>query len=1218
MLYGIHNAEDQYDFGAILKKLDDLDKKHYASQQKDTDVKAQSTMSSPDKKGGNFSDFDNSDDDIASLLADDDDDIFAKKAFGDSPSKKASLGHTFPLGKSEDFPKTGSKVTQGVSSKSSPKRSLSKSSSKLSDDGTEDDVLNAFLSESSLPSFLADSKNSSPVKKNSKKATEETEETPKLFTDLDKPSKTALSQSNASKNIKSKSPVSDDEDSILKSLDSDRKASGTPRKQRSGSFFDDFLKTLSPKSSPKKSVAEQLDDIKGDDSEDDDLLKSLESDVKAPASPRKRSGSFFDDFLKNISPKQSPKKAPALNTRSVKIDTSKSQDSEEEELDILGDFSSPKKSFSPVRRNPAQEKRRESLQKQVSFKGIPESLAEQSPKQSPVKEKPPFIPKIQSEKVASEAKMASKPVSQPKRSERMGANNKDDTDWLNFFKESPKKSIKPKEPPPKSKENTIDETQLSSKDLKSDINRRRSSSADWLGLSESAAISKSLSLTSSKSKIPLETDDDWLEEKEPTKISRPNTTPGRRRVSGDFETADMGWIAEDKKIAVEKSKNLTDSPNLLRGPASLSETSIPTINKKNVIAEAQNLELPVVPQESRVASAPLQFEKETNLQSLVPSGNRRDKYSTLDLQNSVKNAPDSYAHRTVSKDSGFSQESAFDVSANSHALQTVINNHIFERDQLLKSSEAMKIMYEERIKTLENFHKDQFKALEDSLKNMEAKGKAEMEEKFRVLEEKLKIAAEEKRLLERNFKTKQEETERENLKEIQKLKELHNQSIALMKQDHEEALLRLKRLKEQEIEALLSTQAHSRSLQHLTEQLEARTAEMASLQAKLEERNQVTMRDRQALLDAKEKDLRSLQNRLQKQMDNSDEERDRLQQLVLKLESRLQKYATEGEEERWELQQMKARLSVKQKHLDEEYKLQVQQVEREKEKIRLSQDSLLYEQKTVLVQLAQERQQLMQEKAEVEFLAKKIKEDDAKLHVKILKEETFIDRQKQVIQQEQGKLNFEKSNIKQELELLERERDALQSEKQMIQNERMKLNELSFKLRRRENELEMLSASTAEEKARGQADHAAALRIKADQQSREQQITKKMQELMEKEHLILSEKEKLAEERLELERKKNSVLCNKCRLSLGHPVNAPPIGIDHTSISNVNNTPVVAPSLVNGISNLLVPPHLDPSLLVWYITAQKDREFLQEELSFLRSLKESGKKESSKLNFSKK
>ncbi|XP_055931547.1 fas-binding factor 1 homolog isoform X2 [Argiope bruennichi] len=1164
-------------------------------------------MSSPDKKGGNFSDFDNSDDDIASLLADDDDDIFAKKAFGDSPSKKPSLGHILSSQNSEDLPKTSSKITTGIINKTSPKRTLSKSSSKLSDDGTDDDALNAFLSESSLPSFLADSKKNSPSKKISKKTGEETGESSKFFADLDKPSSTVLSQSKTNKNSQSKSSVSDDEDDILKSLDADNKIIGTPRKQRSGSFFDDFLKNLSPKSSPKKSVAEQLDDIKGDDSEDDDLLKSLESDVKSSASPRKRSGSFFDDFLKNISPKQSPKKGPALNTKSSKIETSKIEDSEEE--DILGTFASPKKSFSPVKRNPTQEKRRESLQKQVSFKGIPESLAEQSQKESPEKKQSSFTPKMQAEKLVSEVKTATKSISQPKRSERMGATSKDDTDWLNFFKESPKKSVKPKEHPPKSKENMTDEIQISSKDLKANTNRRRSSSAEWLGLSESATVSQSLLQTSSKNKISLETDDDWLEEKEPVKISRPSTTPGRTRVSDDSQTADVSWITDDKNITVEKRKNLFDSPNLLRDSISLPEASAPDMNKKIVITKAQVLEPSILPQERKVPSAHL---KEIHLQS---SENRN--YSALDLQNPVSNATDNYALRTISKDSGFSQEPAFEGSANTHVLQTIINNHIFERDQLLKSSEAMKAMYEERIKTLENLHKDQLKALQDSLNNMETKIKSEMEGQIRIFEEKLFQAEEEKKALEKNFKAKQETSEKETLKEIQKLKELHNQSIALMKQDHEEALLRLKRLKEQEIEALLSTQAHSRSLQHLTEQLEARTAELASLQVKLEERNQVTMRERQAVLDAKEKDLRSLQNRLQKQLDNSDEERDRLQQLVLKLESRLQKYTTEGEEERWELQQMKARLSVQQKHLDEEYKLQVQQVEREKEKIRLSQDSLLHEQKTVLVQLAQERQQLMQEKADMEFLAKKIKEDEAKLHVKILKEETFIDRQKQVLQQEQNKLNFEKSNMKQELELLERERDALQSEKQMIKDERQKLNELNFKLRRKENELEMLSMSTTEEKERGQAEHAAALRIKADQQSREQQITKKMQELMEKEHQILSEKEKLAEERLELERKKNSVLCNKCRLSLGHPINAPPTGIDHTSISNINASPVVTSSLMNGISNPIVPPHLDPSLVVWYITAQKDREFLQEELSFLRSLKESSKKESSKLNFSK-
>lgn len=40
----------------------------------------------------------------------------------------------------------------------------------------------------------------------------------------------------------------------------------------------------------------------------------------------------------------------------------------------------------------------------------------------------------------------------------------------------------------------------------------------------------------------------------------------------------------------------------------------------------------------------------------------------------------------------------------------------------------------------------------------------------------------------------------------------------------------------------------------------------------------------------------ALQNRLQRQLDDSEDERNQLQQLVLRLEGRLQKLALEGEE----------------------------------------------------------------------------------------------------------------------------------------------------------------------------------------------------------------------------------------------------------------------------------------------------------------------------------
>ncbi|GFS35381.1 fas-binding factor 1 [Trichonephila inaurata madagascariensis] len=1224
MLYSFHNSEDNYDFGAMLKKLDELDAKHYTPQEKLSDVKEVNKMSVPTGQGGdsNFSDFDNSDEDLASLLADDDDDIFASKTFGDSTSKKTSNQKTDPIfspKKPESATKPDSKILQGVSREISPKKTFIKDSSKKNDD----DALNDFLNKSNLPSFLTDSKKTSTVK-STKKVTEESEDESDFLDGVT--SKSAPLKSQRDKTLKSKSSISDDEDNdILKSLESDEKISGTPRKQRSGSFFDDFLKNLSPKNSPKKSVSDPIDDIKGDDSDEDDLLKSLESDDKDSTSPKKN-GSFFDDFLKNISPKHSPKKSAKVDAKVERPSDIKRKGSGEE--DISGKFPlSPKKSNSPVKKNSGIEKKRENLQKQVSFKDILETSPEKmlKEKENPLKEQSSFLKNTQLDDTDSNAKIPSKTSSQPRRSEKMGASTKDETDWLNFFKESPKKSSRPKESSVKQK--ISDEIQSPSKDSKFNPDRRKSSGADWLGLSDTKPVSRGDLQISKESKISVETEDEWLTEKEPFKVprpytspnkrqddlelsveskipketndewitekdiireSRPHTTPGRRR-QDDSQTGNLHWLSDDKS-PVRKNKTISDAPGIYRESAVSYEANAVDMNIKTTVRETQNFQDVFLPQENRKASSGLHFEKkEVDLQYYPP-----------ELQSVPKSPKNNYAHRNISKDSGVGSEFMSDTSHSSHALQTIINNHIFEKDQLLKSSETMKLMYEERIKSLETLHKDQLKASEESFKIIENKLRLELEEKIKSSEDKLNSVQQEKSLQEQNLKIKLEQTEKENLKEIQRLKDLHSQSIALMKQDHEEALLRLKRLKEQEIEALLSTQAHSRSLQHLTEQLEARTAEMASLQMKLEERNQETMREKQTLLEAKERDLKNLQNRLQRQLDNSDDERERLQQLVLKLESRLQKYATEGEEDRWEVQQLKARLSVQQKHLDEEYKFQVQQLEKEKEKLRLSQ-------KTVLVQLAQERQQLMQEKVDIELLAKRIKEDEAKLHVKTLKEESFMERQKQYIQQEQSKILFEKSNVKQELELLEREKEVFDSERQILKEEKLKINELNFKLRKKENELEILAMSTTEEKERGQMEHQAALKIKADQHFRDQQISKKMQELMEKEHQILSEKEKLTEEKLELERKKNSVLCNKCKLSLGHPINAPPVSIGQPTANISNAAAIGASSFLNGISNTLVPPHLDPSLVVWYITAQKDREFLQEELSFLKSLKESSK-----------
>ncbi|KAG8190594.1 hypothetical protein JTE90_017859 [Oedothorax gibbosus] len=1182
--------DDDCDFAAVLKELDELDARHYSSQ-------ISSIVSS---------DFDQSEEDLASLLGDDDEDIL-KKTFSSSPAKKkreslntsdiesaASHSNTRNLRKDSKVD-----LQNSFLSKTSPKRTLPKSHSKEIDD-SDPDALNDLLSDTTLPSFR---KKSLPIEDNQKEGSQihsveaENKEEEVLssfgkakktstkskdsfydsfFKNLSSP-KDSPEKSSASSSLNKKEKVKDDDEDILDSLKSDKKIASQKRKD---SYLDSFLKNISPKTSPKKNLISSetrresiigTNDDTDEDNDDDDLLKSLESDEEK--SPIKRKDSYAKDgYLKRASsPKTSPKKFATIENKQE--DTKKIALGDDDE-DIFGKSPSleTKKSNPPIQKHSTPDKRK-TFVKQVSFKGIPDNDSPENTFSSP-KHQP----------VASDSATKPKP---PKRSERMGVSNKDDTDWLNFFKESPKNAKTPTET--QVTKNIFDDKPKSG-NLRSVSDRRRSSNAEWLGLNES-------DIAENNAEDKLKGAGDW-EPGGPVELARPQGTPAFSNEKMLVDDPGLSW--------------LSDSKGILKGRNNKTDNAVPSFHEKKQFESVK-----MVNGDDRVY-AQTTFDETGAIESVVvPPGvskktSKQSKVLTPFSLQSTAVGLESQSITNVSSDvsaaRGFPTElESLQSLANSQnvalSLQPDINNYLLERDQLLKSTEIMKQMYEERIKTLENLHKNEVQSLEETIKITESKLKTEMQSQLDSKEAKLNDLQSEKKQIENDFRDKIKESEKQNLKEIERLKELHGQSLASMKQDHEDALLRLNRLKEQEIAAVLSSQTYSKSLQNLTEQLEARASELASLQSRVEERNQATMKEKQALLENKERDLKNLQCRVERQLEEGDSERSRLQQLVLRLESRLQKYTTEGEEDRWEVQQMKARLSVQQKHLDEEYKLQLQQVEREKEKLRLAQDSLLHEQKTVLMQLAQERQQLMREKIDMESVAKKLKEEENIFHIKKMKEESYLESQKQFLQQEENRLRNEKNNAKQEADMLAREQESLQRERHLLNEEKLKINEFNFKLKRRETEVEMLAMSAAEDKERAQVDHALTIKTKNEQQSRVQEISSKLQEAMEKEQQILTEKEKLSEERLDLENKKKTIVCNKCKLSLGIPINAPPL--PYNTAPTAVCAPVANLPITNSVSNSLEDYRRDPSLIVWYITAQRDREYLQEELAFLKSLKDS-------------
>lgn len=730
-------------------------------------------------------------------------------------------------------------------------------------------------------------------------------------------------------------------------------------------------------------------------------------------------------------------------------------------------------------------------------------------------------------------------------------------DWLGFLKDDKEKG---QQNSPKHRD--LDFLEKSNPRDGDDVlsQRRRSSGADWLGFTKTQPSEKSDAMDPSTTKA---------------NVSMPS------QQQSILKTADPK--SPEQRQA---QKQMQNTPSVREsGPSSLDHLvssikmphSVGTLKSEAVpVANQQASSISVVHQDVVTSSVP-------GVGAAIPA--------QAVLQNVSANIP------------SVQQYAAIETQNNFLALQSVISSLQLEKEQLSKSMEALKTRHEEEVKALESSQKTQMNASEGSFKNQEKRLKEEFEAKTHNLESQVKDLSNEKADIIASHKEKLDELRKDHQQEIQRLKDLHRQAMSAMKEDHENALSRLKQLKDQEVEAISSTQVYAKSLQHLTDQLEARASELGNLQLKVDERHQRSLQERQNLLDAKDKELKELKKKLDRQLEEGEEERARLQQLVLRLENRLQQITKEGEEEKWNLQQTQAKLEIQKKMLDEEHHQTIQKLEREKEKLRIAQESLLQEQKAVLLQLAQERQQLSSEKLEMEMLSKRLREDEARLQSTRLKEEANKEAERRSLQREKENLEMDRARVRQESHQLQLDREELERDRRQLQVEMDKLNDQKYNLHRRTQEIGDMNKNAKRMKEEAEVALSSANRMEADQSAQLEQINQKLSTLKAKEAQILIEKSTLAEERKLLETKKESLLCVSCKLSLSRPLSA------LTSEIPVQQMPPALPfpniRAVMGIPN---PTNIDPSLLWWYVTAQKDKEYLTNEQLFLQSLHESSRK----------
>lgn len=120
----------------------------------------------------------------------------------------------------------------------------------------------------------------------------------------------------------------------------------------------------------------------------------------------------------------------------------------------------------------------------------------------------------------------------------------------------------------------------------------------------------------------------------------------------------------------------------------------------------------------------------------------------------------------------------------------------------------------------------------------------------------------------------------------------------------------------------------------------------------------------------------ALEERLMKQQTENSAERERLHLLISKLESHIAQQSKTIEQEKWQLQQDALHLKMQQSVFEEERASFLNKMQEERDQLQRSREKFLVEQREVLAKCYEERRGVATEKAELEVLRRKLKEQE--------------------------------------------------------------------------------------------------------------------------------------------------------------------------------------------------------------------------------------------------
>ncbi|XP_078126288.1 fas-binding factor 1 homolog isoform X7 [Sander vitreus] len=517
-----------------------------------------------------------------------------------------------------------------------------------------------------------------------------------------------------------------------------------------------------------------------------------------------------------------------------------------------------------------------------------------------------------------------------------------------------------------------------------------------------------------------------------------------------------------------------------------------------------------------------------------------------------------------------------------------------EREQSQMLLESVQQRHKQDMELMENTHKARVKLLEESAAQRETQARQECEDLMERLATVTRSAEQERSELQTQYQRKLALAQQDRDREVERIRDLQRKSVLEMKKDHEDQVQRLKKLKDEEIDAVTSATSQTRSLTVVIEQMEQFSSRLGDISSRVESTHEHTAHGLEQGTRHRDEQLRMMQDRLAQQQKAMAEERSYLKEIISRMDTQLNEQQRQLEKERWKITAEQAKAESTQRGLEGERHALSMQINMEREELERAKSALLEEQKSVMQHCAEERRKLAAEWAHFHAVEKQ-RHERAERDISSLLEK----REGSIISlaQEQADLKLHTAELKQKEMAVAQERETLERLREELDREKERISSTALRLKTRAHEVEAFSKLAAEKFEEGEGALQEAKRVEAEHEARLRNIHSQTERLRQQEQRILQERMRLSHlqkdtERLQLDTPITS-------LAQIIPPTLPDAGsvLPNPELSSTLNIPPPT-SFANSQSMAL-----QASLALWKYTAEKDREYLRDEQIFLENLK---------------